>query len=152
VGCGRYGPPDFVGEALVFLGFAARLASSVEDAGSDMSEPSGPQTGGDFESRLARARERTQQPEERVVEASSPQSGLGMAYRIATEMVAGVAVGAGIGYGIDRWLETKPWCMIAFTLLGFAAGMLNVFRITGGHGYAAGYRQRGETKSDDPAP
>ena len=117
-----------------------------------MSEPSGPQTGGDFDRRLARAREQTKQPEERTVQASSPQSGLGMAYRIATEMVAGVAVGAGIGYGIDRWLETKPWCMIAFTLLGFAAGMLNVFRITGGYGYAAGYRQRGETKSDDSAP
>lgn len=117
-----------------------------------MSEPSGPQTGGDFDRRLARARERMQQPEERNVRASSPQSGLGMAYRIATEMVVGVAVGAAIGYGIDRWLETKPWCMIAFTLMGFAAGMLNVFRITGGYGYAPGYRQRGETKSDDSAP
>lgn len=117
-----------------------------------MSEPSGPQTGGDFDSRLARARERTRQPEERSAQASSPQSGLGMAYRIATEMVVGVAVGAGIGYGIDRWLGSRPWCMIVFTLLGFAAGMLNIFRITRGYGYAAGYRSRGETKSDDPAP
>jgi ATP synthase protein I len=77
---------------------------------------------------------------------------MGLAYRIATELVAAVGVGALIGYGIDRWLETRPWCLIVFTLLGFAAGMLNIFRITGGYGYAAGYRQRDETKSDDTAP
>lgn len=114
-----------------------------------MSEPPKPGTEGDFDRRLARARAQAQQPEERTAQASSPQSGLGMAYRIATELVAAVAVGAAIGYGIDRWLETKPWCLIAFTLLGFAAGMLNIFRMSGGYGYAAGYRQRGETKSDD---
>jgi F0F1-type ATP synthase assembly protein I len=42
--------------------------------------------------------------------------------------------------------------MIVFTLLGFGAGMLNIFRITRGYGYAAGYRQQDETKSDDNAP
>lgn len=116
-----------------------------------MAEPSEPQTGRDFESRLARARERERAPEERTAQASA-QSGMGLAYRIATELVAAVGIGGLIGYGIDRWLETRPWCMIVFTLLGFAAGMLNIFRITRGYGYAAGYRQRGETKSDDPAP
>ena len=77
---------------------------------------------------------------------------MGLAYRIATELVAAVGVGGLIGYGLDRWLETRPWCMIVFTLLGFVAGMLNVFRITRGYGYAAGYRQQDETKSGDNAP
>ncbi len=116
-----------------------------------MGEPSEPQTGRDFERRLARARDRERAPEERSAHAS-PQSGMGLAYRIATELVAAVGVGGLIGYGIDRWLETRPWCMIVFTLLGFAAGMLNIFRITRGYGYAAGYRAQDETKSGDNAP
>ena len=116
-----------------------------------MNEPSGPQTEGDFESRLARARERERAPEERSAHAL-PQSGLGLAYRIATELVAAVGLSALIGVGIDRWLETKPWFLISLTVLGFAAGFLNVFRVTRGYGYAAGYRQQSETKSDDSAP
>jgi ATP synthase protein I len=29
-----------------------------------------------------------------------------------------VAVFFGIGFGLDRWLGTTPWLMIAFTVLG----------------------------------
>jgi len=116
-----------------------------------MGEPSEPQTERDFESRLARARDRESAPEERTAHAS-PQSDMGLAYRIVTELVVAIGIGGLIGYGIDRWLEIQPWSMIVFTLLGFGAGMLNIFRITRGYGYAVGYRPRGETKSDDPAP
>src|SRR5262245_14898838 len=56
--------------------------------------------------------------------------GRGMAYgmRMAAEMVAAVVVGGGIGWGLDRWLGTKPWLFLLFFLLGFAAGVLNVMR------------------------
>jgi ATP synthase protein I len=56
--------------------------------------------------------------------------GRGMAYgmRMAAEMVAAVLVGGGIGWGLDRWLGTKPWLFLLFFLLGFAAGVLNVVR------------------------
>ena len=55
-------------------------------------------------------------------------SGLGLAFRIGTELVAGVAVGLGIGWGLDRWLGTGPWLMVVFFFLGSAAGILNVWR------------------------
>lgn len=43
-------------------------------------------------------------------------------------MVSGPAVGFGIGYGLDVWLETTPWCGLAFLLVGVGAGFLNVWR------------------------
>jgi ATP synthase protein I len=45
--------------------------------------------------------------------------------------VAGVLVGALIGWLLDRWLGISPWGMIVFLLLGFAAGVLNVVRAAG---------------------
>lgn len=46
-----------------------------------------------------------------------------LAWRMVTEMVAGLLIGFGIGYGLDRLLGTTPWLMIIFILLGFAAGV-----------------------------
>src|SRR5215475_11617872 len=45
--------------------------------------------------------------------------------------VAGVLVGAAIGWLLDRWLGISPWGLIVFLLLGFAAGVLNVMRAAG---------------------
>lgn len=52
-------------------------------------------------------------------------------FRMSTELVAGVVVGAVIGWLIDRWLGISPWGLIVFLLLGFAAGVLNVMRAAG---------------------
>ena len=52
-------------------------------------------------------------------------------FRLSTELVAGVLVGAGLGWLIDRWLGSTPWGLIVFLLLGFAAGVLNVMRAAG---------------------
>jgi ATP synthase protein I len=52
-------------------------------------------------------------------------------FRLSSELVAGVLVGAGLGWLIDRWLGTTPWGLILFLLLGFAAGVLNVMRAAG---------------------
>ena len=66
---------------------------------------------------------------------------MGLAFRVGVELVAGVAVGAAIGYGLDYWLGTKPWLMIVFFFLGAAGGMMNVFRAATGQGLAVGYRK-----------
>ena len=75
-------------------------------------------------------------------------SGFGQAFRIAAELVSGLLVGLGIGWGLDEWLGTKPWLLILFFFLGAAAGMLNVYRATKGYGLAVGYRKHG---TDDDA-
>lgn len=53
------------------------------------------------------------------------------AFRLSTEFIGGVLVGAGIGYLIDRLAGTSPWGLIVFLLLGFVAGILNVLRSAG---------------------
>ena len=58
-------------------------------------------------------------------------SALARGFRLSTELVAGVLVGAFIGWALDKWLGISPWGMIVFLLLGFAAGVLNVIRAAG---------------------
>jgi ATP synthase protein I len=58
-------------------------------------------------------------------------SGYARGFRLSSELVAGVVVGAGIGWLLDRWLGISPWGLIVFLLLGFAAGVLNVMRSAG---------------------
>ena len=58
-------------------------------------------------------------------------SALARGFRLSTELVAGVLVGAFIGWALDKWLGISPWGMIVFLLLGFAAGVVNVMRAAG---------------------
>ena len=55
-------------------------------------------------------------------------SGAGIGLRIAVDLVAGVAVGVGLGLWLDSALDTKPWLLLVFTIVGFCAGLLNVVR------------------------
>jgi ATP synthase protein I len=66
--------------------------------------------------------------------ASGPRadpSAIARGFRLSSELVAGVLLGAAIGWLIDRWSGSTPWGMIVFLLLGFAAGVLNVMRTAG---------------------
>ena len=58
-------------------------------------------------------------------------SAIARGFRLSTELVAGVLLGAGIGWLLDRGLGISPWGMIVFLLLGFTAGVLNVMRAAG---------------------
>jgi ATP synthase protein I len=55
-------------------------------------------------------------------------SALGLAFRLAVELVAGLVVGGGIGWLLDTWLGTMPVFLLIFFALGAAAGILNVIR------------------------
>ena len=79
---------------------------------------------------------------------------VGMAMRVGVELVAGVGLGALVGYGLDRWLDTSPWMMIVFFVLGASAGMLNAYRSVAGLGMAVGYKpaiepDKGKESSQD---
>jgi ATP synthase protein I len=63
--------------------------------------------------------------------ANADPSALARGLRLSAEFVAGILVGAAIGWLLDRWLGTSPWGMIVFLLLGFAAGVLNMMRAAG---------------------
>jgi ATP synthase protein I len=62
---------------------------------------------------------------------AADQSALARGFLLSSELVAGVLVGAAIGWLIDRGLGISPWGLIVFVLLGFAAGVLNVMRAAG---------------------
>jgi ATP synthase protein I len=51
--------------------------------------------------------------------------------RLSAEFVAGILVGAALGWLLDRWLGTSPWGMFVLLMLGFAAGVLNMMRSAG---------------------
>ncbi len=93
-----------------------------------------------FDARL-RAAQARQAKREGGPAPGSRGSGLGFAFRIGTELVAGVVLGVAIGLGLDYWLDTRPWFMILFFFLGAGAGMLNVYRTVTGIGHAVGYEK-----------
>jgi ATP synthase protein I len=72
--------------------------------------------------------------EERAAEAVRRRQvapAVAQAIRLGGEFIAGVLVGAGLGWLIDWWLGTSPWGLVVFLLLGFVAGVLNVLRAAG---------------------
>jgi ATP synthase protein I len=77
------------------------------------------------------AQQRTSPKVEAGSSSRSDPSALARGFRLSTELVAGVLVGAFIGWALDRWLGTSPWGMMVFLLLGFAAGVVNVIRAAG---------------------
>ena len=71
--------------------------------------------------------ERRRETESRAAD-SSGATGYAKAVRVSTDFIAGILVGAGIGWLIDKGLGTSPWGLIVFLLLGFCAGVMNVLR------------------------
>ncbi|TIX68369.1 MAG: ATP F0F1 synthase subunit I, partial [Mesorhizobium sp.] len=51
--------------------------------------------------------------------------------KLSSEFIAGIVVGVGIGWIIDRLAGISPWGLIVGLLLGFGAGVLNVLRSAG---------------------
>ncbi|MDJ0612649.1 MAG: AtpZ/AtpI family protein [Rhizobiaceae bacterium] len=71
------------------------------------------------------------QNEEKKANSASDRNGFGNAFKLSSEFISAILVGAILGYGIDWLVGTKPWAMILFLLLGFVAGVLNVLRASG---------------------
>jgi ATP synthase protein I len=73
----------------------------------------------------------TDQPGAVSGDGAARASAMARGFRLSSELVAGVVVGALIGWGFDRLLSTSPFGLIVFFLLGFVAGVLNVIRSAG---------------------
>jgi len=85
--------------------------------------------------RLKRLGERLADAEaNRAAEAKEPDrsrvesSAWARGFRLSSEFVGAVLVGAGLGFLVDHYLRVSPGGLIVFTLLGFAAGVLNLMR------------------------
>jgi ATP synthase protein I len=51
-----------------------------------------------------------------------------LAWRMVTELVAGMVLGLAIGWGLDALFGTGPLFLVVFVLLGFAAGVRTMMR------------------------
>lgn len=90
----------------------------------------------DLDARRALLEKRLAEHKAKTVESAQQsggnnKAGMGQAIKISSEFIAGVVVGAGLGWGIDQLAGTSPFGMIVLLFLGFGAGILNVLRSAG---------------------
>lgn len=64
--------------------------------------------------------------EKRLQDTHYEQAHIG--WRMVIELVSGLLIGFGIGYGLDRVFGTLPLFLVLFTMLGFAAGIRVMLR------------------------
>ena len=85
---------------------------------------------GSLDRRLSEIRDNrkveTDQTEDR--DSAARASAMARGFQLSSELIAGVVVGAAIGWGFDHLLSTSPFGLIVFFLLGFSAGVANVVR------------------------
>ena len=67
---------------------------------------------------------------ERETRSDGVGSAMSLGLRAGSEFVSAVVVGVGVGWVLDRGLGTKPAFLIVFFLIGVAAGVWNVIRLT----------------------
>lgn len=107
----------------------------------------------DLDRRLLAARSREEHSGPRQNTGKASMSGLGLGMRLATELVAGAAVGTGIGWGIDHYVGSSPWATLAFSILGWVAGIMNAYRALRGMddtvGFGAAIERTQKSNKDD---
>ena len=59
----------------------------------------------------------------------SSLKGLSFAYRISSELLAALIVSVILGLLIDKYFDSKPIGLISLIILGFFAGLLNMYRL-----------------------
>ena len=56
------------------------------------------------------------------------RQGMGLAFKVGTELTVATLIGAAMGYAIDKFFNTRPWFLALGVIFGGAAGCLNVYR------------------------
>jgi ATP synthase protein I len=116
------------------------MAEGADDGGNGSREKSPDEAAlsarlGSLDHRLSKVRDsrkiRTDQPGAEGGNGAARSSAMARGFQLSSELIAGVVVGALIGWAIDHWLPTSPWGLIVFVLAGFVAGVVNVVRSAG---------------------
>ena len=102
-------------------------------------DPAGDERLADIERRISAMQGRRNKDEKQKDDRGLPVGVGAIMGRVAAELVAGVIVGAFIGWMFDNWLGTSPLFLVLLFFLGAMAGMLNVWRMFSGRGLAVGY-------------
>jgi len=55
---------------------------------------------------------------------------LGFMSSVGISMVASTFIGLAMGYYLDRWLDTSPWCTLIFLGFGIVSGFRNIYILT----------------------
>lgn len=84
-----------------------------------------------LEQRLGEARGADTERKVRSESGGGDPTGMGKAFRMSAEFMAGIIAGAGLGYVIDKVAGSSPWGLMIMTVLGFCAGIYNVMRAAG---------------------
>ena len=99
----------------------------------------------DFEARLQKAQHGASDKDR---QGHRESGAYGIATRLVAELVSGLVIGVGLGWLLDRWLDTAPWLLVTFFILGAAAGLNNVMRAARQMSEEAARRQAEEAKDD----
>lgn len=96
----------------------------------------------ELEDRLEALRKSQEPAPRKESHVSQAQAG----WRMVTELVVGLLLGFGIGYGLDSLFGTMPIFLILFTLFGFAGGVRAMMKS------AAEIQQQHAEADSKPAP
>jgi ATP synthase protein I len=138
VGVGQYGPRGFKGGEKLEISSTSRVWTMSDGTRGRGDQGKAPSDEAALSARLKSLGQRLDHVGPRraaetgsASRSAADHSALARGIRLSTELVAGVLLGAGLGWLIDRWLGTSPFGLLGMLLLGFAAGVLNVMRSAG---------------------
>lgn len=103
----------------------------------------------DIQDKLSAIRAEEQAEKKQHSEGVNDKQDMNTGLRAGAELVTSIIAGGLIGYGLDRWLDTKPIFLIAMLILGVITGFVNVWRTTQNIGYKVGYRDQTEHETNN---
>ncbi len=68
----------------------------------------------------------------------------GVYLKSGVELVSAIIVALVIGVFLDNYFQSKPIFLIIFLILGFAAGIMNVFRSVKKLGFEVGFKKKND--------
>ena len=68
----------------------------------------------------------------------------GVYLKSGVELVSSIVVALVIGLFLDNYFQSKPIFLIIFLILGFAAGIMNVYRSVKKLGFEVGFKKKND--------